>query len=184
MRATTRFEQLATPHMAAAFNLAYWIVRDRADADDVVQDAYLRAFRAFGGFKGDDIRPWLLTIVRNVAYRALQGRKRAGNVVSLDAALQPRGEASVREIASDAPSSEAVLIAAGERGQVLAALAEVPLVFRDVVVLREMEGLSYREIADVTGAPIGTVMSRLARGREELRKNLLRAKAKDEPNAM
>ena len=184
MTGKTRFEQMALPHRAAAFNLAYWIVGRRDEADDVVQDAYLRAFRAFAQFKGEDIRPWLLTIVRNVAYRALNTRKRGANVVSLDEALQSRSGGAAREFASEEPLADSVLIAEGERELLLSALAELPLAFRDCVVLREIEGLSYREIAEVIGAPIGTVMSRLARGRVELRTVLKRRMEKDETNAM
>jgi RNA polymerase sigma-70 factor, ECF subfamily len=185
MSRKSRFEHLALPHMAAAYNLAYWILQNRPDAEDVVQDAYLRAFRAFDGFEGDDFRPWLLTIVRNAAYRALHNRKRAGNVIALDGALTRRaGEAEMLEIACDAPSAEDLLIGEGERRLVRSALADLPPVYREVLVLREMEGLSYRDISTVTATPIGTVMSRLARGRDELRKKLTRLMAKDEPNAM
>ena len=184
MAAPTRFEDLALPHRAAAFNLAYWLVGRRDEADDVVQDAYVRAFRGFGGFKGDDVRPWLLTIVRNVALRSLQNRKRSGNVVSIDEALLPRDGRPAREFASDEPSAESGLIAQGERETLLAALAEVSLVYREIVVLREIEGLAYKDIAEVVGVPIGTVMSRLARGRDELRAALLRRLERDEKNAV
>ena len=177
---------MALPHMAAAFNLAYWLVKNRTDADDVVQDAFVRAYRAFGGFEGEDIRPWLLAIVRNVALRWLHDRKRAGNVISFDEALSQRSlEApGVVQVASDEPSAEAALIAEGERRRVHRALAELAPIYREVVVLREIEQLSYREIALVTGVPMGTVMSRLARGRDDLRAILIRQKAKDEPDAV
>jgi len=181
-----RFERLALPHMAAAYNLAFWLMHNRADAEDVVQDAYLRAYRGFASFEGESIRPWLLSIVRHVAFRWLHDRKRAGNVISFDEAVSHRiGEASgAMQIASGEPSAEALLISASEQTLMNRALAELPPVFREVVVLREIEALSYREIAAVTGAPIGTVMSRLSRGRDELRKALLRHMEKDEPNAM
>ena len=184
MAAPTRFEDLTLPHRAAAFNLAYWIVGRRDEADDVVQDAFVRAFRGFSGFKGDDVRPWLLTIVRNVALRALQNRKRSGNVISIDEALLPRDGRPQREFASDEPSPEASLIAQGERETLLAALAEVAVVYREILVLREIEGLAYKDIAEVVGVPMGTVMSRLARGRDELRAALLRRLERDEKNAV
>ena len=186
MAELSNFERAALPHMDAAYNLAYWLVRSRSDAEDIVQDAYLRAFRAFDSLKGADIRPWLLTIVRNVAYRWLANRSRGANVISFDEAFPGRtgdmaGEAN---IASGAASAEAMLIGEGERALVIAALAELPPIFREVVVLREMEDMSYRDIADVTGVPIGTVMSRLSRARVELKKVLTRLIKKDEPDAV
>jgi RNA polymerase sigma-70 factor, ECF subfamily len=181
-----RFEQLAVPHLEAAYNLAFWLVRSRPDAEDVVQDAYLRAFRAFDNLRGEDIRPWLLAIVRNVAYRWLSERRRGGNVVSLDESFgsNPSGTAGAPDIAADEPTAEEGLIRNAERDYVLRGLAELPPAFREIVVLREIEGLSYKDIAQVTGAPIGTVMSRLARGRTELRKVLSRLIEKDESNAV
>jgi RNA polymerase sigma factor (sigma-70 family) len=180
------FEQVALPHLEAAHNLAYWLVRSRPDAEDIVQDAFVRAFRAFGGFRGGDIKPWLLTIVRNVAYRWLAVRKRGSNVVSIDA-FAPRDGSDVAGeawIAADEPSPEAMLIGAQERARVLTALAGLPPPFREVLVLREIEELSYNEIADVIGTPVGTVMSRLARARTELRKRLGALIEKEEKNAM
>jgi RNA polymerase sigma-70 factor (ECF subfamily) len=181
-----RFEPLALPCMEAAFNLAFWLLRSRPDAEDVVQEAYLRAFRAFDSFRGDDIRPWLLAIVRNTAYRWLSNRRRSGTVISLEEAFADGGDegTGARQIATDEPTAEERLIGAAERDYVQRALAELPPAFREVLVLREIEGFSYRDIAEVTGAPIGTVMSRLARGRGELRKVLTRLIEKDEPNAM
>jgi RNA polymerase sigma-70 factor (ECF subfamily) len=170
-----RFEQLAMPHRNAAFNLAYWMLRNRDEAEDVVQDAYLRAFRAFRAFKGEDIKPWLLAIVRNTAYSALMARKRAGSLILLADDVNPGKDGGAHEAACAGPTPEALVIAESERQQLLAALAQLPLKFRDVVVLREMEGLSYAAIAEVTGIPIGTVMSRLSRGRAELRKALIAA---------
>jgi RNA polymerase sigma-70 factor (ECF subfamily) len=177
------FERLALPHLNAAFNLAFWLVRSRPDAEDVVQEAYMRAYRGFHGFAGPDIRPWLLAIVRNAAYRWLSNRRRSANVISLDEALDRREE-GLAEVASEAPNAEAELIREVDRAIVRNALAELPPVFREVLMLREIEGLAYREIADITGSPIGTVMSRLARGRGELRKVLSRLMHKDEPNAL
>jgi RNA polymerase sigma-70 factor (ECF subfamily) len=170
--------------MEAAFNLAFWLVRSRADAEDIVQEAYLRAFRAFDGFRGGDMRPWLLAIVRNTAYRWLSNRRRSGTVISLEEAFAEGSGHSADDIASDEPTAEERLIGAAERDYVLRALAELPPAFREVLVLREIEGFAYREIAEVTGVPVGTVMSRLSRGRGELRKVLTRLMGKDEPNAM
>jgi RNA polymerase sigma-70 factor (ECF subfamily) len=178
------FEESMLPHMQAAFNLAYWIVRSREEAEDVVQDAYLRALRAFSRFDGAAPKPWLLTIVRNVAYRALQGRNRSGNVVLFSEDLKNREGGDVREFPSPDRSAETLLVAESEREQLLSALAELPANYREVVVLRELEGLSYSEIARTIDAPVGTVMSRLSRGRAELRSALARRIAKDETDAV
>ena len=168
------FEQQALPHMAAAHNLAYWLVRSRSDAEDIVQEAYLRAYRGFDGLRGEDIKPWLLAIVRNTAFRWLSTRQRAGNAISLDDAFSARAgeERAELQIAADEPSAEAMMIRADEHALVGRALALVAPVYREVLVLREFEELSYREIADVVGTPVGTVMSRLSRGRAELKLKL------------
>jgi RNA polymerase sigma-70 factor (ECF subfamily) len=171
--ACARFGQLAMPHRNAAFNLAYWLLGNQDEAEDVVQDAYLRAFRAFSTFKGKEIKPWLLAIVRNVAYTAIEARKRSNNVIMLAEDLKSRREVTALEPACQAPTPEAVAIAEGERNELLAALNQLPLHYRDVVILREMEGLSYSEIADVMDTAVGTVMSRLSRARAELRKILM-----------
>ena len=186
MTQRTRFERLALPHLEAAYNLAFWLIRSRVDAEDAVQDAYLRAYRAFQAFEGDDIQPWLLKIVRNVALRMLSDRKRAGNVISLDAAISERTgtEPAALQVASDTPSAEDTLISSGEQTMVKQALAELAPIYREALVLREIEAMSYREIAELTGTPIGTVMSRLSRGRDELRKALRRLMEKDHSDAV
>jgi len=157
-----RFEAQALPHLDAAYNLARWLSRSPADADDIVQDAMLRAFRAFDGFRGGDAKAWILTIVRNCWRSAGTASKRRGHTSLEDETL----------IADDDP--EGTAIQAGTRRRLDSLVAGLPEEFREVLILREMEDLSYREIADITGAPIGTVMSRLARARA-----LLRETAKD-----
>ena len=148
------------PHLDAAYNLARWLTRNPAEADDIVQDAMLRAFRAFDGFRGDAAKPWLLAIVRNCHLNALGQKKRQAAVPLED------------QIVAGDPTPEGHVLAADDGRRINAALAKLPEEFREVVVLRELEEMSYREIADVTGAPIGTVMSRLARGRALLRVEL------------
>ena len=182
----TDFERLAIPHMGAAYNLAFWLVRSQSDAQDIVQESYLRAFRAFHSFAGRDIRPWLLAIVRNAAYRWLSNRRRSANVISIDEAFGGNvgREPAEAQIASEDPTPEAHLIGKVDQALVRTALDDLPPIFREVLVLREIEGLAYREIAEVAGSPIGTVMSRLARGRKELRKALIRLMEKGEPNAV
>jgi RNA polymerase sigma-70 factor (ECF subfamily) len=172
LRAPGGFEQQALPHLDAAYSLAFWLMRDRADAEDVVQDAYIRALRGYGGFRGEAMRPWLLAIVRNVAWRALAARRRAtNNVIPIEAAYGRTGEddPGPMEIASDEPSAETRLIEAGDRALLTRALDRMTPLFREVLVLREIEEMSYAEIATVLGVPQGTVMSRLSRARAELR---------------
>lgn len=162
-----RFEALALPHLDAAYSLARWLTRSSAEADDVVQDAMLRAFRAFDGFRGESVRPWLLAIVRNC------WRTRAADV-------QRRGQTPLpsddeRPIASDGLDPEAEAVRASDRRRLDAVIAQLPEDFREVLILREIEDMSYREIAEVTGAPVGTVMSRLARARALLKDHWLEA---------
>ena len=164
-----RFARVVLPHLADAYALARWLTGSRADAEDVVQEACLRAFRGIGGFGGVNARAWLLTIVRHAAYTWL-GRNRSASLLMVDdlEAVEQRqaSAASTRESAPETP--EAALIAKTEAARLEAAIAELPVPFRETLVLRDLQGLDYREIADVTKVPIGTVMSRLARARRRL----------------
>jgi RNA polymerase sigma factor (sigma-70 family) len=162
-----RFEAQALPHMDAAYNLARWLARSPGDADDIVQDAMLRAWRAFDGFRGGDIRPWLLTIVRNCWRSAGAETKRRAH------APLPEEEGDV--LVSTEADPETVAVAASERRKLNEAVALLPDEFREALILREIEDMSYREIAEMTGVPIGTVMSRLARARALLRERWLSA---------
>jgi len=155
-----RFEELALPHLAAAYNLARWLVRNEHDAEDLVQEAYLRAFKSFAGYYGGNSRSWLLTIVRNTCYTWLQKNRVLHAVESIDDNLD--------ELGLDFADPEMLLLQSVDAQIVRQALSELPVEFREVVVLREMEGFSYKEIADVIDLPLGTVMSRLARGRKRL----------------
>jgi RNA polymerase sigma-70 factor (ECF subfamily) len=156
-----RFAAQVLPHLDAAYNLARWLVRDGHDAQDVVQDAMLRALRHFDGLRGD-ARPWLLAIVRNAAFAWL-GARRPEEVALADDAL----DAALAAHAMHAPPAdpEALAIERADKRAIDAAIAALPLVFREAVVLRELEELPYRDIARITDVPVGTVMSRLARGR-------------------
>jgi RNA polymerase sigma factor (sigma-70 family) len=179
------FEQTALVHMDAAYNLAFWLLRDRADADDAVQDAYLRAFRAFHQLAGASVKPWLLTIVRNVCYRRLQDRSRMGNVISFDEAIGPRpGGRGKTEFASAARSPEQEAVIASDQVLLTQAIEALAPIYREVIALREIEDLSYREIADVIGAPVGTVMSRLSRARLELRGRVAKLMELDDSDAL
>jgi RNA polymerase sigma-70 factor (ECF subfamily) len=163
-----RFEAQAMPHLDAAYNLARWLTRSPTEADDIVQDAMLRAFRAFDGFRGGDVKPWLLTIVRNCHLTALSERRRR-NLVPL-----PGSEGGDRnELVSPEENPEAATIGADDARKLSNVIALLPSEYREVLVLREMEDMSYRDIASITGAPIGTVMSRLARARAALKEKWL-----------
>jgi RNA polymerase sigma-70 factor (ECF subfamily) len=162
----TRFEERVLPLMDDAYTLARYILRDEHDAQDVVQEAYLRAWRYFGTFRGGDERAWLLTIVRNCCYSWRKSR-RDTQLVAYDE--DTHGADQTGRIASDAAA-----IGESERGMLSSALDGLTPEYREVVVLRELEGCSYQEIARVTGVPIGTVMSRLARARERLRRAMKR----------
>jgi RNA polymerase sigma-70 factor, ECF subfamily len=156
--AKARFEAEALPHLDAAYNLARWLSRSPSDADDIVQDAMLRAFRAFDGARSGTIKPWLLAIVRNCfREHARRGRR-----------LEPLGELA-EEMRFEGPDAEDQAAWGAERRRLDHVLERLPADFREVVILREMEDMSYRQIAEVTGAPIGTVMSRLARARTLLK---------------
>ena len=155
-----RFAASVLPHLDAAYNLARWLVRDGHDAEDVVQDAMLRALRHFDGLRGVDPRPWLLAIVRNAAWAWLRAR-RPGELVELnddelDAALSLGGPDL---------NPESLAIRRTERREMDAAITALPIAFRETLILRELEELSYREIAQVLDVPMGTVMSRLSRAR-------------------
>ena len=159
------------PHLDAAYSLAYWLTRDRADAEDAVQEAFLRAMRFFGTFHGEDGRPWLLRIVRNACYEMLGRIQRAATSEldedSIDPAALAAGTVVVLPV-----NPEAAAIARANRDQVHRGLRELPHEFREALVLRELQGCSYREIAAISGVPIGTVMSRLSRGRRLLREKI------------
>jgi RNA polymerase sigma factor (sigma-70 family) len=160
-----RFARLVLPHLTDAYSLARWITGNRADAEDVVQDACLRAFRAIWSA---DVNPraWMLTIVRNTAFTWMRKNRPAALIAVEDPAEIEQAQGSAADL--DAATPESALIAKSEAAQLEAAIAQLPTVYREALVLRDIHGLSYREIADVTGVPIGTVMSRLARGRNRV----------------
>lgn len=161
------FERSILPHLPAAWSLARWMLRQPQDAEDAVQDAVLRAFKSFEGHTGASPRAWLLAIVRNTCLTLIERRTAEGKVVVL-ADTAPGQERLHERVHDPAPLADAVMIAHDERRRVHAAVAALPLQFREVLVMREFHELSYREIADAVGAPVGTVMSRLARARERV----------------
>ena len=159
MMASRAFEETVLPHLDAAFNYARWLARNEAEAEDVVQDACVRAMRFLSSLRDDDARAWLLAIVRNTWYSRVARRPGTAEAV-FDSARDQRSD--------DSLDPEELLIQRHTVERVRAAIERLPVDYREVLVLREMEGLSYKEIAAVIQVPIGTVMSRLARARDRL----------------
>ena len=158
------FEAVMLPHLDAAHNLARWLLRNEQDAQDVVQEAFLRAFKSFGGFHGSNGRAWLLTIVRNTPYTLLKKNRVADLTTTFDEEIHTAGHESV---------SPATILEHSENAELIKeAMDELPAEFREILALRHQEGLSYKEIADIAQIPPGTVMSRLARARAKLREYL------------
>src|SRR5438105_15851931 len=158
------FEAAMLPHLDAAHNLARWLLRNEQDAQDVVQEAYLRAFRSFGGFHGSNGRAWLLTIVRNTSYTLLKKNRAVDFTTPFDEEIHATEHDSV---------SPATILEHSEDAQLIKeAMDELPAEFREILILRHQEGFSYKEIADIAQIPSGTVMSRLARARAKLKERL------------
>ena len=156
---TTRFEQVVLPHLDDAYTLACYLLRDQHDAQDAVQEAVLRALRYFEGFRGEDARAWLLTIVRNYCYTWKKGRATDRSTVAFS---------DTADQVADVRATDDLVIQSTESERVKAAVDALPDELREVIVLRELNEMSYREISEVVGVPIGTVMSRLSRGRNRL----------------
>ena len=159
-----RFERLVLPHLDAAHNLARWLTGDGHDAEDVVQEAFLRAYRSFDSFRGEDGRAWLLAVVRNTGYTWLKRNRGHEPAASFDEEIHVTD--------SEAWNPERLALQSAAREELRAALDKLPVEFREVIVLRELEGLSYKEIAAVADIPLGTVMSRLTRARTRLQQAL------------
>jgi len=157
------FEQLVLPHLQAGYNLARWLLRNDADAEDVMQEAMMRAFRYFGSFSGLNPRAWLLAVVRNSAYTFLRQNRARELGTEFD---ETEHQDPAAEQTSETP--EVLLLRSAQQRFLNQAVEALPVEFREVFVLREMEGLSYKEIADLANVPIGTVMSRLSRARRRL----------------
>ena len=165
----TRFEQIVLPHLNSAANLARWLLRNRADSEDVVQESMLRAYRFFDRFHGGDARAWLLQIVRNTCYTWLEKNRPAELITEFNEEVHQQVSINPEMLATQAD----------ERQRLMRALESLPARTREVLVLRELEGCSYKEIAEIAGIPMGTVMSALARARERLRQTLATANAKE-----
>jgi len=159
-----RFEHTVLPHLSAAYNLARWLTRNDHDAADVVQEAYVRAWKFFGSLQGEDSRPWLLTIVRHTCYTWLQ-QHRAHDLTTVF-------EEEIHSLASEEANPETLLLHRANQQMLRDALEALPVAFREIVVLRELEGVSYKEMAAMPEVPLGTVMSRLARARQQLQQCL------------
>ena len=166
----TAFNDTVLPHLDSAYNLARWLTRNDQDAEDVVQEAFLRAFKYWKGFSGRDSRSWVLAIVRNTFYSWLRQR-------TVQPELTADGE--IDGVDDGVPNPENVLLRNADRELLKSALEDLPGEFREAIILREMEGLSYKEIADIAAVPIGTIMSRLARARKRLQIYLTNAAARN-----
>ena len=162
--ALIRFEETVLPHLDAAYTLARHLLRNEQDAEDVVQDAYLRAVRHFGGYRGGNMRAWLLTIVRHTCYSWLRRHKQDAGATEFDE--------TVHGDLRTADDPEAEMLRGALREALDQAIEGLPVEFREVVILRDVQGLSYAEIAEVVGIPVGTVMSRLSRARQRLQRAL------------
>jgi len=160
-----RFEQAVLPHLDAAYSLARWLTRNDQDAQDVTQEAFLRAFRFFDGYHGGNMRSWLLTIVRNTCYTWLHQNRQSDTTELFNEEIHSSESAGGIDPENQALSNV-------DKETLHRAIEELPQVFREALVLREIEGMSYKEIADVTSVSLGTVMSRLARARSRLRQSL------------
>jgi RNA polymerase sigma-70 factor (ECF subfamily) len=165
-----RFNEIAVPHLDAAYNLARWLTRNEHDAEDVVQEAYLRAFKFFDGYRGGEARAWILKIVRHTCFTWLARNRPAEVVASIDDDEDERAAAVQSTVRSD---PETLLLQRLDSELLNRLIDKLPSPFREILVLREIEELSYREIAEVLTLPIGTVMSRLARARERLQRAAL-----------
>lgn len=170
------FEETVLPHLDAAYNLARWLTRNERDAEDVVQEAFLRALRHYGSFKGGDARPWLLAIVRNTFYTWLKHNRLPEETIELEEDKEP--------VAEDTSDPETLLLRENDRQLLRSALRLLPREFLEVIVLREFEELSYKQIAAVIQVPSGTVMSRLARARKRLARILTDCQNSPAPTAL
>jgi RNA polymerase sigma-70 factor, ECF subfamily len=164
------FEQVFLPHLDAAYNLARWLLRNDQDAEDAVQEAYMRAYKAFARFRGGDGKAWFMTILRNVCYTMIKKLRSHETPEAFDEEIhQSVDESKMQEAFRQKANAESLHLA----------LEKLPDEFREIIVLHDLEGLAYKEIASVVGIPIGTVMSRLARARGRLRTEIIAAKAKE-----
>jgi RNA polymerase sigma factor (sigma-70 family) len=167
---TQQFEAVVLPHLDAAYNLARWLLKDDDHARDAVQDAYLRAFRFFDHLHGEEARPWLLAIVRNACYSLLGKRRQLGDQVEFDE--ERDSEFAEPSAAAHGGDPAVQLFRKTEKVRIDEAIERLPSVYREVIVLRELEELAYEEIAQIANVPVGTVMSRLSRARAMLRARL------------
>lgn len=171
-----RFERLTLPHLEAAYNLALWLVRNPAEAEDIVQTTYLRAFEAFDRFSGNSAAAWIMTIIRNTAFTHLSKNKRSDNLVSFDDVVHQH-EKPLKNSFDLGPEESLTRIAT--KVQVDECINRLSTEYREVLFLRDIEGYSYKEISDITQVPKGTVMSRLSRARDQLQHFMQTQQTKD-----
>ena len=175
-----RFERMTTPHLGQAYNLALWLLRDPSEAEDIVQTAYMRAFEAFANFSGNNSAAWIMTIVRNTAFNWLNKQKRNSNLVSFDEAFH--GSELYKNTYDLTPEDIINLVCT--KTQIDGLIEQLPVEFREALFLREIEGYSYKEIAEITQVPKGTVMSRLSRARGHLKKLILAQQRREQAHGL
>ena len=168
MQNERRYREVVLPHLDSAFNLARWLARNDQDAEDIVQEAFLRAYRFFDSFHGDDARPWIMGIVRNTFYTWYQQQRAQRQSTQFDEDLHSGTAVDASAVQRSDDNPETLLLHKDAQRQFHRALSALPEEFREVLVMRELEDLSYKDIAGIVGIPVGTVMSRLARGRKRL----------------
>jgi len=174
MAGQTRFEEFVMPHLDAGYNLARWLTRNSDDAEDVMQEACLRALKYIGTLVGNDARAWFLTVIRNTFYDWCKRNR--------PAQLDPVDESVIEELVDERRvDPEQAALHSAESRLLADAIAQLPLAFRETLILRELEDLSYKEIARITGVPVGTVMSRIARARSLLQRSVLAQAIRGEP---
>lgn len=166
------FEEVILPHLNAAYNLARWLTRNDHDAEDIVQEACSRALKYFSSFRGQNSRTWLLTIVRNTGYDWMKQNRPRDQVTFLDDDPQSDSIDPLDSLARESSTPETLLLQRADREMLMKALEGLPVEFKEVVILRELEEMTYKEISSICNVPLGTVMSRLARGRKLLQQGL------------
>lgn len=177
-----RFERIMLVHHEAAYNLALWLLRDPGEAEDIVQTAYLKAFEHFASFHSGNAAGWILTIVRNTAYNWLNKKKRNSNLISFDEVLHSSDEYTETSLHASNPEDLVGALASGT--QIMEAVERLPVEYREIIFLREIEGYSYKEIAETIQLPKGTVMSRLSRARAQLQKLVAEQHKRKKANAL
>jgi len=179
-----RFESVILVHLGQAYNLAMWLLHDSTDAEDIVQQSCIRAYKGFSQFRNDNAAGWFLTIVRNTSYNHLKQKQKAQNLVSFDEMAHSSDESAQSTLCTLSLNPEQLMEIGAQKGLVKKSMSKLSPENREIIYLREIAGYSYKEIASIVELPIGTIMSRLSRARCQLRKILINQQAKEQANAV